>query len=56
MTKDYFEKGYPFMDSIGGIHEDGWGWDPFGNFCGECSNVSCENCKVFFERSYNEKS
>lgn len=36
-----------WTDSVGGIHEDGCGWAPNGDFCGECSNESCENCSVW---------
>jgi len=32
------------IDSVGGIHDEGLGWNPKGNFCGECSKVTCENC------------
>ena len=31
-------------DKVGGIHEDGVGWNPRGTFCGECSNITCEGC------------
>ena len=36
-----------WVDSVGGIHEDGCGWAPNGDFCGECSNKTCENCFVW---------
>lgn len=36
-----------WVDSVGGIHEDGCGWAPNGDFCGECSNETCENCFVW---------
>ena len=34
-------------DSIGGVHDEGLGWDPFGEFCGECSRMTCKGCRVF---------
>lgn len=27
-----------------GTHEDGLGWAPDGEFCGECSSVDCSVC------------
>ena len=36
-----------YIDEIGGIHEDGCGWSPNGDFCGECSNISCKVCEVW---------
>lgn len=50
---EYGRKIYPaeddakWIDSVGGIHEDGCGWAPNGDFCGECSNETCENCFVW---------
>lgn len=32
-----------WTDSVGGIYEDGCGWAPNGDFCGECSNESSRN-------------
>lgn len=34
------------IDNVGGIHEDGLGWNPNGVACGECSEISCENCSI----------
>lgn len=31
-------------DELGGIHDEGMGWNPNGVFCGECCNLSCVNC------------
>lgn len=36
-----------WTDGVGGVHEDGCGWAPNGDFCGECSNETCENCSVW---------
>lgn len=36
-----------FKDNVGGLHEEGLGWSPDGNFCGECSRSSCEQCPVW---------
>lgn len=35
------------IDECGGIHEEGLGWNPDDEFCGECSNTTCKNCKVY---------
>ena len=32
------------IDEIGGIHEDGLGYNPHGIYCGECNMTSCINC------------
>ena len=31
-------------DEIGGVHDEGLGWNPNGVFCGECSNMNCKDC------------
>lgn len=36
-----------FHDAVGGYHEGGCGWDPNGQFCGECSNSTCAECGVW---------
>lgn len=36
-----------YIDEIGGIHEDGLGWDPNSHPCGECSFLSCSICPVW---------
>lgn len=33
-----------WTDEIGGYHEEGCGWNPYGAFCGECGNDSCLGC------------
>ncbi len=38
-----------YIDEVGGIHEEGCGWDPNGRPCGECSRISCKICKVWKE-------
>lgn len=36
-----------YIDDIGGLHDSGCGWNPRGEACGECSNVSCSICGVW---------
>lgn len=36
-----------YIDNVGGIHDSGTGNAPNGDFCGECSKVSCETCSVW---------
>jgi len=38
-----------------GTHEDGCGWDPAGNFCGECGDGTCEGCPVWAKRCSENK-
>lgn len=33
------------IDELGGIHEEGLGWNPNGVFCGECSLTNCDGCE-----------
>lgn len=33
-------------DEIGSFHDEGLGWSPDGNFCGECSSTTCVACPV----------
>lgn len=33
-----------FKDELGGIHDEGLGWNPNGVFCGECSAITCKGC------------
>ena len=33
-----------FRDEIGGIHDEGLGWNPNGVFCGECNCLTCVGC------------
>ena len=41
---------YRVVDEIGGIHEDGLGWNPDGDFCGECTNMNCKTCPVWLNK------
>ena len=36
-----------YIDHVGGVHDSGTAYAPNGNFCGECSNVSCEICFIW---------
>lgn len=38
------EISYGNKDEIGGIHDQGIGYNPNGVFCGECGNTSCTGC------------
>jgi hypothetical protein len=40
--EEYIDETY--IDSVGGQHDCGIGWNPNGVWCGECSNSTCENC------------
>lgn len=33
-----------FVDSVGGMHEGGIGWNPNGVWCGECCKDTCSGC------------
>lgn len=33
-----------YYDDIGGFHDAGMGWNPNGNWCGECSKSTCREC------------
>jgi hypothetical protein len=33
-----------YKDEVGGIHDEGLGWNPQGHFCGECGNLTCKGC------------
>lgn len=44
---------FSITDEVGGVHEEGLGWNPQGHFCGECSKMSCKGC--FWEK-YVEKA
>jgi len=39
-----FEDNTFYVDEVGGQHDSGCGWDPTGEPCGECSNISCSQC------------
>ena len=34
------------MTKYEGTHEEGLGWTPMGDFCGECSRRTCQGCPV----------
>ena len=38
------EEGSEFYDRLGGYHSEGEGWDPNGDYCGECGKASCADC------------
>lgn len=31
-------------DDVGGFHDSGTGYSPTGNYCGECSKLTCRDC------------
>ena len=33
-----------YYDDVGGFHDSGMGWNPNGNWCGECSKLTCREC------------
>ena len=33
-----------YVDSVGGTHGGGTGYNPQGVWCGECSNTTCAGC------------
>lgn len=39
-----------YIDEIGGIHEDGCGWSPNSDRCGECFILSCSLCNVWKDK------
>lgn len=48
-------KHYPcFYDEVGGYHEGGCGFDPDGDFCGECGSTSCATCEVWHRKQLEE--
>ena len=42
--KDGTEMAYGNVDELGGVHDQGLGWNPYGVYCGECSFNSCVKC------------
>lgn len=36
-----------YFDEVGGHHDSGMGWAPDGRWCGECTQASCVNCKIW---------
>lgn len=41
-----------FYDAVGGYHIDAIGYSPTGEWCGECCNSTCEDCKVHTKKGY----
>lgn len=33
-----------YYDDVGGYHDSGFGYNPNGTYCGECSKLSCRYC------------
>ena len=33
-----------YYDEVGGLHDNGIGWNPNGVWCGECTRLSCADC------------
>lgn len=42
---------FTYIDEIGGTHSGGLGWDPDGEYCGECCKCSCATCHVWKRRN-----
>lgn len=40
---------FTYIDILGGRHSTGLGWSPEGDYCGECSRMSCEKCRTWRE-------
>ena len=38
------ELSYGNVDELGGVHDQGLGWNPYGVYCGECSFNTCVKC------------
>lgn len=38
------------IDDLGGVHSEGLGWNPAGEFCGECSKTDCSECNVYRQK------
>lgn len=36
-----------YKDVLGGVHSECVGWSPSGEFCGECSTITCKGCKSY---------
>lgn len=43
MQENYNSEDY--IDDIGGYHSPGNCYNPLGYFCGDCTKISCSNCK-----------
>jgi hypothetical protein len=40
----FYDNPTAFIDSVGGYHADGNGWNPHGVECGKCNRKTCEGC------------
>jgi hypothetical protein len=52
LNKQAYKKmkdGSEFYDYIGGYHSEGEGWDPNGDYCGECGKASCADCYAWLQ-------
>lgn len=38
-----------YKDEVGGVHDEGCGWNPQRAFCGECGSLTCKGCINQFE-------
>lgn len=36
-----------YYDEVGGHHDSGMGWAPDGRWCGECTRVTCADCRIW---------
>ena len=48
-TSDTEVKDTSYKDDVGGVHDEGLGWNPQGTFCGECGSLTCKGCINQFE-------
>lgn len=44
------DKSNGFYDEVGGYHCEGVGYDPPGNWCGECCHDSCATCREYTKK------
>ena len=42
---------FTHVDELGGTHSEGLGWNPNGDFCGECGNMTCDDCSTWIEQN-----
>ena len=47
--------GTEFFCRTGGYHSEGEGWDPLGNYCGECNKACCSECYHWKEDHWSMK-
>ena len=48
----YMQEKGGYMDERG-YHDEAEGWDPAGNWCGECLRATCQDCIVWLLKKYN---